>query len=125
MMAEKTFVEFFSGLVPRSTWDEVELELQLSRVAADAVAAATRSGLSRRELAKRMGVASPSTVQRIVSAEAYNVTVETLFRFARASGHRLRISFEPLEATKAPQFQIVGGGAAAESAAADPGLLAA
>lgn len=74
--------------------EHVHTERELSRLAVRIVRMAEASGLSRRVIAQRMGMQSPSTVQRALSGA--NVTVETLMRFATACGYRLKVEFEPM-----------------------------
>lgn len=54
-----------------------------------------RSGLTQAQLAKRMKT-TQSTVARLESGRGKPST-RTLTRFAKATGHRLKISFEPLK----------------------------
>ena len=75
-------------------------ERELTRIAVRVAKMADASGLSRRDIAERMGMLSPSTVQRTVTGA--NVTLETLMRFATACGYRLKVEFEPLEAPALP-----------------------
>jgi ribosome-binding protein aMBF1 (putative translation factor) len=53
-----------------------------------------RAGLSQAQLAKRMKT-TQSTVARLESGRGKPST-RTLSRFAKATGHRLKISFEPV-----------------------------
>jgi transcriptional regulator with XRE-family HTH domain len=53
-----------------------------------------RAGLSQAELAKRMKT-TQSTIARLESGRGHPST-RTLTRLAKATGHRLKISFEPL-----------------------------
>ena len=57
-----------------------------------------RSGLSQAQLAKRMNT-TQSTVARLESGRGQPST-RTLTRFAKATGHRLKISFEPVKGKK-------------------------
>jgi DNA-binding XRE family transcriptional regulator len=52
------------------------------------------AGLTQAELARKMGV-SQQTISRLESGEVDNPTVATLERIARATGHQLRVDFEP------------------------------
>ena len=61
--------------------------------------ARSRAGLSQSELARRMKT-TQSTVARLESGRGKPST-STLQRFAKATGHRLKISFEPLKEPKA------------------------
>jgi transcriptional regulator with XRE-family HTH domain len=57
-----------------------------------------RSGLSQAELAKRMKT-TQSTVARLESGRGLPST-RTLSRFAKATGHRLKVSFEPVRKSR-------------------------
>lgn len=73
--------------------DLVELHKKLAALAVAARRVADSSGLTRREIAERMGHASPSTVQRLLSGVAYNSTIETLAKFAWACGYVVDVKF--------------------------------
>jgi transcriptional regulator with XRE-family HTH domain len=60
-------------------------------------AARRAASLSQRELAGRIGT-SQSAVARLEQGEA-NPTLETLRRWAAATGHELRVTLEPLRAS--------------------------
>ena len=60
--------------------------------------ARARSGLSQAELAKRMNT-TQSTIARLESGRGLPST-RTLGRFAKATGHTLKISFEPVQRRK-------------------------
>jgi ribosome-binding protein aMBF1 (putative translation factor) len=75
----------------RKHYDALEEEFALMAAVAQARA---RSGLSQAELARRMNT-TQSTIARLESGRALPST-RTLTRFAKATGHRLKISFEPL-----------------------------
>jgi ribosome-binding protein aMBF1 (putative translation factor) len=72
-------------------YDALEDEYAL---AAEVAQARIRSGLSQTELARRMKT-TQSTVARLESGRGKPST-RTLHRFAEATGHRLKISFEPI-----------------------------
>jgi ribosome-binding protein aMBF1 (putative translation factor) len=75
----------------RRHYDALEEEFALM----DAVAKArARSSLSQAELAKRMRT-TQSTIARLESGRGRPST-RTLARFAKATGHRLKIRFEPM-----------------------------
>ena len=57
-----------------------------------------RAGLSQAELARRMKT-TQSTIARLESGRGLPST-RTLGRFAKATGHRLKISFEPVRQKK-------------------------
>jgi transcriptional regulator with XRE-family HTH domain len=76
----------------RREYDALEEEFALI---AEVAKARVRSGLSQAELAKRMKT-TQSTIARLESGRGKPST-RTLDRFAKATGHRLKISFEPLK----------------------------
>ena len=71
-------------------YDELEEEFALAAALIDA---RRRSGLSQEDVARRMKTSQPA-VARLEGAQA-NPSFATLRRFARATGTRLKISFEP------------------------------
>lgn len=60
--------------------------------------ARTRAKLSQAELAKKMGT-SQSTIARLESGSA-KPSLSTLERFAKATGMRMRVVFEPARASR-------------------------
>jgi transcriptional regulator with XRE-family HTH domain len=79
----------------REEYDALEKEFALMLVIAKA---RRRAGLNQAQLAKRMKT-TQSTVARLESGRGMPST-RTLSRFAEATGHRLKISFEPVKAKK-------------------------
>ena len=79
----------------RKEYDALEEEFALIAAVAKA---RMRAGLSQAELAKRMKT-TQSTVARLESGRGKPST-RTLQRFAKATGHKLKITFEPLEKAK-------------------------
>ena len=75
----------------RKEYDALEEEFALAAAVAKA---RIRAGLSQMQLAKRMKT-TQSTVARLESGRGKPST-RTLTRFAKATGHRLKISFEPV-----------------------------
>jgi transcriptional regulator with XRE-family HTH domain len=75
----------------RKEYDALEEEFALI---AEVARARARAGLSQAELAKRMKT-TQSAVARLESGRGLPST-RTLGRFAKATGHRLKISFEPV-----------------------------
>ena len=78
----------------RNEYDAVEEDFTL---AAEVAKARNRAGLSQAELARRMKT-TQSTIARLESGRGKPST-RTLDRFAKATGHRVRISFEPMKNT--------------------------
>jgi transcriptional regulator with XRE-family HTH domain len=78
----------------RREYDALEEEFAL---AAEVAKARSRAGLSQAELARRMKT-TQSTIARLESGRGKPST-RTLDRFAKATGHRVRISFEPVRET--------------------------
>ena len=79
----------------RKEYDALEEEFALILAVAKA---RRRAGLSQAQLAKRMKT-TQSTVARLESGRGRPST-RTLARFAKATGHRLKISFEPVRGRK-------------------------
>jgi len=77
----------------RTEYEALGQEFQLVRIL---IEARTQAGLSQTELARRMKT-SQSYVARIESGQVKPSTA-ALERLARATGLRLKISFEPVEA---------------------------
>src|SRR5882672_12802124 len=75
-------------------YDALEEEFALAMAVTKA---RRRAGLSQSELARRMKT-TQSTVARLESGRGLPST-RTLGRFAKATGHRLKISFEPVKGT--------------------------
>jgi ribosome-binding protein aMBF1 (putative translation factor) len=75
----------------RKEYDAIEEEFVLAAAVAKA---RMRAGLSQAELARRMKT-TQSTVARLESGRGRPST-RTLTRSANATGHRLKISFEPV-----------------------------
>jgi transcriptional regulator with XRE-family HTH domain len=67
-------------------------------LAAEIAKARSRAGLSQAELARRMKT-TQSTIARLEGGRGRPST-RTLDRFAIATGHKLKISFEPLRGVK-------------------------
>lgn len=80
----------------RKEYDALEEEFALTAAVAKA---RLRAGLSQTQLAKRMKT-TQSAIARLESGRGKPST-RTLTRFAKATGHRLKISFEPVGAGKA------------------------
>ena len=76
----------------RKEYEALEEEFVLIEAIAKA---RIRAGLSQAELARRMKT-TQSTIARLESGRGRPST-RTLDRFAKATGHRLRISFEPVK----------------------------
>jgi ribosome-binding protein aMBF1 (putative translation factor) len=76
----------------RAEYDALEEEFTVMAAIAKA---RRRAGLSQAELARRMNT-TQSTVARLESGRGQPST-RTLVRFAKATGHRLKISFQPVK----------------------------
>ena len=76
----------------RKEYEALEEEFALI---AEVARARMRAGLSQAQLAKRMKT-TQSTIARLESGRGRPST-RTLERFAKATGHRLKISFEPVK----------------------------
>lgn len=82
----------------RKEYDALEDEFALIAAVAKA---RIRAGLTQAQLAKRMKT-TQSTVARLESGRGRPST-RTLTRFAKATGHRLKISFEPVRGARPKQ----------------------
>ena len=100
-MSETTLSELLQTKFSEETIAGYLLERRLSDIGVQAAGIVQDCGLSRREIAARMGLSSPSTVQRLVREGAHNATLETLFKFAHACGYAFEASFVPLAAPAA------------------------
>jgi transcriptional regulator with XRE-family HTH domain len=80
----------------RREYEALEEEFALAAAVAKA---RRRAGLSQAELANRMKT-TQSTIARLERGRGLPST-RTLDRFAKATGHRLKIIFEPVKASKA------------------------
>ncbi len=78
----------------RKEYEALEEEFALAAAVAKA---RLRSGLSQAQLARRMKT-TQSTIARLESGRGQPST-RTLDRFAKATGHRLKISFVPVKAS--------------------------
>lgn len=83
--------EFMKSLAYRKEYDALEEEFALIALVATA---RKRSGLSRAQIAKRMNT-TQSVVARLENGRGHPST-RTLSRLAKATGHRLKIGFEPV-----------------------------
>jgi ribosome-binding protein aMBF1 (putative translation factor) len=83
--------KFMKNPACRKEYDALEEEFALAAAVAKA---RIRAGLSQAELARRMKT-TQSTVARLESGRGRPST-RTLDRFAKATGHRLKIRFEPV-----------------------------
>lgn len=72
-----------------------EIEERLASFSGSVRVIARGSGLTRREIAQRMGHTSAGHVTRIIDSGAYNGTIEAVARLANALGYELHISLVP------------------------------
>jgi transposase-like protein len=76
---------------------EAAVEYLLAEIAGRAAQVKEASGLSYREIARRMGV-SPAIVRRIVAqARPHKVPLETFVRFGQACGYKVDLKFTSAE----------------------------
>ncbi len=80
----------------RKAYEAVEEEFALASAVIDV---RTRAGLTQEELARRMGTTQP-VVARLESGRG-RPSMRTLERLAQATGSRLLIGFEPIDANSA------------------------
>ena len=79
----------------------LQAELAKTAVAADLAVLAARAGVSRTELAKRLGWSKARVSQ--VLGDNGNLTVETIHAVTRALGHRFDVVFRAAHEVRAPQ----------------------
>ena len=94
--AEEVFAKARRDPAYRAAYDALEEEFAL---VSSVIEARTRSKLTQAELAKRMGT-TQAVVARLESGRSMPST-RTLERFAKATGTKLRITFEPVKQGKA------------------------
>ena len=87
---ERAFAEWRKDPDYRAAYDSLEDEFTL---ASALIAARARAGLTQDEVARRMGT-TQAVIARLESGRVKPST-RTLERFAKATGSRLKISFEP------------------------------
>jgi transcriptional regulator with XRE-family HTH domain len=80
----------------------LQAELAKTAVAADLAVLVARAGVSRTELAKRLGW-SKARVSQVLSGNG-NLTVETIHAVTRALGHRFDVVFRAAHEARAPQL---------------------
>lgn len=76
----------------RAAYDELGSEFELAR---SLIEARTEAGLTQAQLAERMKT-TQSVVARLESGRVH-LSTRTLEKFARGTGKRLKISFEPAD----------------------------
>lgn len=79
----------------------LQAELAKTAVAADLAVLVARAGVSRTELAKRLGW-SKARVSQVLGGNG-NLTVETIHVVTRALGHRFDVVFRAAHEARAPQ----------------------
>ena len=91
--ADELHAKWMKELKYRKAYENLEEEF---RLASALIEARARAGLTQEELAQRMKT-KQAVIARLESGRTKPST-RTLERIAEATGHRLRISFEPLPA---------------------------
>jgi ribosome-binding protein aMBF1 (putative translation factor) len=86
---EKSFVKWRKNLAYRAAYAALDDEFTL---AAELIKARTSADISQEEIARRMRTSQPA-VARLEGGQG-NPSVNTLRRYARATGTRLKITFE-------------------------------
>ena len=89
--ADAVFSEWRRDPAYAQAFDDAEAEFS---IAAAMIVARVRARLTQAELARRIGT-TQSAVARMESGR-YKVSQATLEKYARATGSRLRVVFEPL-----------------------------
>ncbi|MEI9989576.1 MAG: helix-turn-helix domain-containing protein [Rhizomicrobium sp.] len=92
---EKSFAKWRKDPAYRAAYAALDEEFAL---AAALIAARTSADLSQQDIAKRMRTSQPA-VARLEGGRG-NPSLETLRRYARATGTQLKITFEPKSASR-------------------------
>lgn len=93
---QDTFKDYLKDKLKNKTFREayehygqvLEIGLQVKKLR-------EKAGLTQTELAQRLKV-SQQVISRLESGEAQNPTLSTLERIAKATGHQLRVKFQPV-----------------------------
>lgn len=95
MKNKNTFQGYLKGKLRNKTFREAyEHYSAVLEIGLRVRALREKAGLTQADLASRLNV-SQQMVSRLESGEAANPTVTTLERIAKATGHHLRLEFEP------------------------------
>ena len=86
----RRYASFDHYLKEMGVADEVRIAVEKRVIAEQFEAARIRIGLTKSELAKRVGTSRPQ-IDRVLDPESQNVTIETLKKVAQAMGKRLHI----------------------------------
>jgi ribosome-binding protein aMBF1 (putative translation factor) len=87
---EKSFAEWRRDPAYAKAYDALEDEFALAAAMIDARG---QAGLSQADVAKRMATSQPA-IARLEGGQG-NPSIDTLRRFAKVTGTRLKIAFEP------------------------------
>lgn len=93
--AEVVFAEWHKDPAYREAYDALDEEFAIVEAL---IKARAEAGLSQSEIAERMST-TQSAVARL-EAQAHRASLKTLRSYAKAAGHRLRITLEPLPKSK-------------------------
>ena len=101
-MTDQRIIQYLESNANDDFLDGIRIEMMLAEICEDVSDMVEASGLTRREIAARMGSQSPATVQRIAGpGGAYNARLETLVRLASACGYRMAVGFVERDAVAA------------------------
>ncbi len=89
--AEEVFAEWHKDPAYKEAYDALDEEFAIVEALMKARA---RTGLSQSQIAERMNT-TQSVIARL-EARAHRASLKTLRSYAQATGHRLRITLEPL-----------------------------
>jgi ribosome-binding protein aMBF1 (putative translation factor) len=90
---KKSFTAWRKDAAYRAAYAALEEEFALAQAL---ISARTKADISQGEIARRMKTSQPAVAR--LEAGRGNPSVDTLRRYARATGTRLRILFEPKQA---------------------------
>ncbi len=89
--AEEVFAEWHKDPVYREAYDALDEEFAIVEAL---IKARAQTGLTQSQIAERMNT-TQSVVARL-EAQAHRASLKSLRSYAKATGHRLRITLEPL-----------------------------
>lgn len=94
--AYKSVTELLKGMgLPKEAVDPVKDRIEQSTIARELIVRRTKAGLSRKELAKKMGV-TEKAVARIEEALNEKQTVGNIKAYAKALGYKVTLAFKEM-----------------------------
>ena len=89
--ADKVFAKWRKDPAYAAAYDELEEEFAIMSAL---ISARTKAGLSQADIAKRMKTTQPAVAR--LEGMAHRASLKTIKSYAAATGHRVKLSFEPI-----------------------------